>query len=63
MQRECRRTRLRLDHQFGWRGVEVGLCKLVGGVGQVEVRVDSFEGSVEVAFPEGDIVFVCREAC
>ena len=36
---------------------------LVGGVGQVEVRVDRCEGIVEIVFPEGDIVFVCRGVC
>ena len=34
-----------------------------GGVRQVEAGVDGFKGSVEVAFPEGDVVFVCRKVC
>ena len=25
--------------------------------------MDRREGTVEVAFPEGDVVFVCRRAC
>ena len=44
-------------------GLGEGSVVWEGGVGQVEAGVDGFKGSVEVAFPEGDVVFVCREVC